>query len=954
MTLLKFISIFFFTLFIVYPSWAQNSVIEGKIVEKNKKAPLFGVHVRITSQTDSTDRYITSTDSGGHFTFQNIRGSSYLLEASSLGYESFRKIIEVNTPAVDLGALVMSESTIPLKEVIIEGRIPAVLQKGDTTEYTAKAFKVNKDATAEDLVTKMPGVTIESGTVKAQGENVQQILVDGRPFFGTDPMLALRNLPSDVIDKVQVFDKLSDQAQLTGFDDGQSSKTMNIVTRPERRQGQFGRFTGGYGTEDRYNTGGNLNIFKTDRRISIIGLSNNVNQQNFSQQDLLGVMGGGGNQRGGSSDGAAFGRGRRGGSGRGTGGGPIPGGGGTSNNFLVGQQTGITSANSLGLNYADSLGDKIYMNGSYFFNFTDNDNPQTLNRQYILSSDSSGFYNETSGTERKNYNHRVNLRFEGTFDSSNSFIITPQLYFQNNRATSTVAGSSLLSGNTLLGQSQIDNTTGANGNTLQNHIVFRHKFATPGRTISLDVGAGSNRKQSNGNLYSLDKYYNNQSTLNDTVNQQSDILTDGYSLSSSLVYTEPIGGNSLLQVNYNPTYSKNRSDNRTYNFNPVTNDYTDLTTTLSNTFENTYVTNSTGIGYRLRGQSFNSTLGVSYQIARLEGEQSFPLSEKTEKTFYTLLPIIMVNYQLSAHQNLRLFYRTSTASPAVTQLQNVVDNTNPLLLSAGNPGLKQSYSQTFLSRLSLANSEAAQSIMLFFYMTFTQDYIGNSTLIAQRDTLLPGNIRLNQGSQLTTPVNLSGNWSARSLFTYGLPVDFLKSNLNLNAGFNYTRTPGVINGIQNISNVYNLNPAFVLGSSISEDIDFTLSYSANFNIAKNTAQSASDNNYFSHTAGVKLNWIFWQGIVVKNEMTNTLYSGLTGGLNQNYLLWNVSFGKKLFEDQRGELLLTVFDLLNQNRNINRTVTETYIEDATTRVLQRYVILSFSYSLRQFRELKSDF
>jgi hypothetical protein len=157
-----------------------------------------------------------------------------------------------------------------------------------------------------------------------------------------------------------------------------------------------------------------------------------------------------------------------------------------------------------------------------------------------------------------------------------------------------------------------------------------------------------------------------------------------------------------------------------------------------------------------------------------------------------------------------------------------------------------------------------------------------------------------------------------------------------------------------MSNVYNLNPGFVLGSSISEDIDFTVSYTAGFNSSRNTAQTSANNNYFSHTAGLKLNWIFWEGVVFKNEMANTLFSGLTDGLNQNYLLWNVSFGKKLFADQRGELLFTVYDLLNQNRSINRTVTETYIEDTTTKVLQRYVMLTFSYSLRQFREQKSDF
>jgi hypothetical protein len=593
------------------------------------------------------------------------------------------------------------------------------------------------------------------------------------------------------------------------------------------------------------------------------------------------------------------------------------------------------------------------MNGSYFFNLTNNENPQTLRRQYFISADSSSYYNENSDADKKNYNNRLNFRFEDATDSSNSLVFTPQIYFQNNTTTSSLTGSSLSSGGTLLSESQNENVTTTKGYTMQGHVVYRHKFPTQGRTISVDVGAGSNQKTATNNLSSLATYYNTQQTLNDTINQQSNVDAHGSTFSSSLVYTEPMWGSGLLQLTYTPSYSKSASDNKTYDYNIPSGEYSDLNTRLSNNYENTYVTNSAGLGYRYRSGPFNSTAGVSYQIARLDGEESYPRSLTTSKTFYSLLPNAMVNFELSNRQNLRIFYRTSTQSPTIAQLQSVVDNTNPLLLSVGNPNLKQSFNQTLLTRLSLANPASSQSLLLFVYLNQASDYIGNASIIPQHDTLLASGVQVNQGTQLTFPVNLDGSRGLRSLLTYGLPVDFLKSNLNSNLGFTYTRTPGMVNGLENISGVAVLSPGIVLGSNVSTDLDFTISYTANFNNATNSVQSELNDHYFYHTAGFKLNWIFWNGFVLKNDMTSTLYRGLSEGLNQDYLLWNLSIGKKFFEDQRGELLLGVYDLLDQNKSINRTVTETYTEDTTTKVLTRYVMLTFTYTLRQFHAPDSE-
>ena len=249
-------------LFGAYRSWAQSPVLDGRIVDGKRNVPLDGVHIRLTLQSDTSKKFFTSTDNSGLFVFDKIGKGDYAFEATYVGYITLKKSLTAGGPDIHLGTLQMEQTSIQMREVVVQGRVPPAVQKGDTTEYNAGSFKMNRDASAEDLVTKMPGVTIDNTGVKAQGENVQQVLVDGRPFFGTDPTLALRSLPSEVIDKVQVFDKLSDQAQLTGFDDGQSVKTMNIITRRDRRQGEFGRLGGGYGTDDRYIGSGNFNSFE--------------------------------------------------------------------------------------------------------------------------------------------------------------------------------------------------------------------------------------------------------------------------------------------------------------------------------------------------------------------------------------------------------------------------------------------------------------------------------------------------------------------------------------------------------------------------------------------------------------------------------------------------------------------------------------------------------------------
>lgn len=911
-------------LFVAFQAQAQNAQISGTVIDSVARTPVVGAYVAIGLNTpDAKPEYVT-TDANGKFSFSGlVKKSSYLVKVSYVSYNDISKIVTLNEDAQDLGNLQMTEAIANLKEVKIVGQIVATEQKGDTTQFNAAAFKTNPDATTEDLIQKMPGITVTNGTVTAHGETVNRVLVDGKPFFGDDAALTLKSLPAEIVDKIEVFDKLSDQAAFTGFDDGNAQKTINIVTKQDRKVGQFGKVFAGYGLDDRYQAGGNVSFFKGNQRISLIGLSNNLNQQNFSSQDLLGVSGGGGGNRS----------------------------GGSSGNFLVGNQSGITKTNSIGLNYSNKFGSKVDVSGSYFFNKTGNANAQSTQKEYFSTGGlANQIYNEGSQTSTDNANHRINFRIEYNINKSNSLIITPRLSFQDNNSGSFKTGVNSMSDSTLLNSQEVTRGSHNDGYNFSNDILFRHAFAKRGRSISVNFNTQLNNRKGNGSLYSKNLYFTNLEMPGDTIDQISHNSSNGTTLGGNVVYTEPLGKTGQLQLNYNYTLSNSNSDKDTYNMSFDNGGYTDLDTLLSNSFDNRYVTNRAGLSYRYRKNSWSANVGVDFQNAGLYSNQLSPVQTKVDQAFTNFLPNFMVNYRSKSGTQFRAFFRSSTNQPSITQLQNVIDNSDPLSLSAGNPDLKQEYRNMMNIRYSLSGANRPYNFSAMVFVTQTNNAIVNSTYIAQRPTTLPNGIVLEQGAKLTMPVNVDGSWNGRALLVYGKPVAPLKLNVNLTSGFNYVRAPGLINNVSNFSNTYAMTQGLVLSSNISEKLDFTFSYSGNYNIVRNTIQPNLNNNYYSQGITGRVNWIFGKGFVVQSDVTNQSYRGLGQGYNQNFTLWNASVGKKFLKNNAGELKLTVFDILKQNRSISPTITETYVQYATSRVLTQYAMLTFTYTLRNFGKM----
>jgi hypothetical protein len=368
-------------------------------------------------------------------------------------------------------------------------------------------------------------------------------------------------------------------------------------------------------------------------------------------------------------------------------------------------------------------------------------------------------------------------------------------------------------------------------------------------------------------------------------------------------------------------------------------------TLLSNRFDNTITTNNAGISYRL-GQNRDDQLsvGVNFQHARLESERVFPTVTSVDQSFANILPNLMWRKKLSNNVNVRVFYRASTNFPSITQLQDVVNNSNPLIVSKGNPDLKQSYTHFLSGRYTYTNSKTSKSFFANLFLQTTSNYITNATYFT--DTVI-NNIPISGNAQFTKPVNMDGYRSLRTFFTYSMPLKFMKTTFNLNAGFSYSRLPGMVDYQKTFTNSYIYNGGVVLASNISEFVDFNLSYTANLTQSKTNTTNSTNTEFLNQAIGAQVNLLNKKGWFIQNDISGNTFSGLSGGLNQSFWLWNAGIGKKFLKNKAGELKLTVFDLLKQNQSIVRTINENSITDAQTQVLQQYFMLTFTYSLKNF-------
>ena len=894
------------------------------IDEKNQT--LIGATVAVLNPADKSIVNGNTTNMNGFFRVDGLNNSKILLKISYLGYTDALRFFMAKDSVTNAGTIQLTPDATLLKDVKIVGEENRAKQKGDTTEINAKAFKVNPDATSEDLVNKMPGISSQNGTVTAHGETVKKVLVDGKPFFGDDPTNTLKNLPAEAIDKVQVYDAKSDQAAFSGFDDGNTSKTINVVTKREFRNGSFGKFYAGGGADEdnlmRYKAGETYNMFKGQRRISILSQSNNINEQNFAPEDLMGVMGSSGG-RGASSGGF---------------------GGGNMGNFMVNQQSGITQTHAAGINYSDKWGKGTDVTASYFYNYGDNKNQTDLTHQSLSSSGVSSDllnYHQLSFSENKNQNHRFNFKIDSKLDSFNSILFQPKISVQQNNSMSYSSSKNIFSNKYI--DSTNNSTPSKTGVNVSSNVLWRHSFRKQFRTLSINLTPGYNSQVGKTNY--ADLKYDTSDRPTKSLQEQIALNKKGYNNSSNITYTEPFDTSQSLMFTYSNNLNINDSKRMIFNQNNAT----DTFKNLSNVFNSFYQSHAGGVGYNLRKKKLNLTTNINYQWAQLQNKQTFPADYSFTKPFASVLPSMELRYKFNNEKNLRMNISTNNNIPSIDQLQNVYNTSNTLQVSVGNPDLKQDYSATLRIRYFNMNQAKNTNFFMMVGGSFTNNYIGNSTtyVSAADSSKYNWGFKPSSGTTLTMPVNLNGYYNLRTFMVYGFPVKKLKMNFNINFSGNYNYTPSMINNQIN----YATNPSASLGlgfsSNISERFDYNISSNTSYNQSKYSLQSNLNQTYWAQTTRAKINLMPWKGLVITSDVAHQVYSGLSAAYDKNYVIWNAGIGYKFLKKQAGDLRLVMTDILNQNTSISRNITDTYIEDSRTTILRRYVMLVFTYTFKNF-------
>lgn len=905
-TVLKIHVLFFVLLFLCSEALGQTYAITGIVQSAEDSSPFPAATVMLQNPKDSTTITGTVTDFAGVFEITGVRPGEYLLKVQYVGFQSFTRAIALKKENLELGPLGLEEETTWLGEVTIATRRSTGEQRGDTTEFNAAAFKTMRDASAQTLVEKLPGVTMQDGTIQAQGENVVQIFVDGKPFFGNDVKTALQNLPAEVIQSVQIYDQLSDKAEMSGFDDGERQKTINIITKPDRRSGQFGKMSAGYGSRGRYMLGASINFFDEDQRVTVTGLSNNINALDYS------------------ADANSQGESRR--------------------------QDGIINTNNIGVNFSDDWGDKIEITGSYLFSQRENEGNAVRIRDYILPSSEGQLYRENSNDVQRNQDHRFSMRFEYNPNKNNRLIFRPYASIKNDKEESYFLGRTTVSGDPL---NQTENSRQADNddNDIGGWLFYSHRFPKKGRSLTVGGSSGYHANLDEANRVAENNFYG-ENPRDEILNQYITRDRAGFNWETNVSYTEPVGKKGQLELEYEVGNNLNDSDQITYDvleeLDPTETRFLP-DTALSNTFNSEYLSQEVELGYQYRTEKFRLQLEAEYRHADLTNDQEFPQPFYIERTFTNLAPTIRMDFQFSKNKRLDLDYDTRNNAPNIGQLQDVIDISNPLRLRTGNPELDQAFTNRIRARYRSRNSETDQSFFLYMSSSITDNYIASSSFIADEATDLGDGVIMEEGSQLSRPVNLDGYWDFRSYINYGQPIGFIKSNGNVFGSVNYSHRPGMINDQVNFVNNTSFRTGFSISSNISEKIDFNFSTRSSYNVVENTLRPMLNNNYFSQSTRLSYDWIIGEGIVYRLDLNHRYNSGLSEDLDNSFVLLNMSFGTKILKNDRGELSLNIYDLFRQNNNIRRNVTELYIEDMQSNVLQRYFMLTFSYNLRHFNK-----
>lgn len=915
--------------------YAQKITVKGKL-EDNTGTALPMATILFLNPKDSTLVNFGSTNKEGLFEVKNLNRTEYLFKVTYISQAPlFIKITpKEGEDIIDLGVRKMEPASTMLGEVEIRGERAPVTIKKDTIEFNAGSFKTQPNAVVEDLIKKMPGMEVDNdGTIRAQGETVQRVTVDGKEFFGRDPKLATRNLPADAVEKVQVFDKKSDQAAFTGIDDGQREKTINLELKEEKRNGMFGNVTGGYGTDDRFTGRISLNRFSKGQQLSIVGTANNVNEQGFSIDDYMTFTGGA----------SAFGGGGGGvrtvtiGGGGGGGGGGMQLGGGQTN--------GIMQTYGGGLNFNKDFSKKTKLSANYFVNYLIHDINQTTEREYFFSEDQAPgpieptkFYNENSVQHSTNLNHRLNFILDHEIDSANSFKWTNGITLSDTKSNQRSVNENL--SEEMEEQSATDRNSNSTGTSISynSEFLYRHRFGKKGRTFSASLTFGVSDSDRDGVIDGETRVAGREPSILDQTNNQT---TQNLSYGANLSYTEPLGNRKYLEVNYNIRQNKNDVDRKAYD---SENQFMD---SVSNKYTSDYLYQRGGLNLRINRDNYSVTFGAAFQQTILDGDIIRPESQAVEinRPFTNILPAIHFNYDFDNNIRFRADYETSMQAPTIQQLQPTQDVNNFPNISVGNPNLKPSYQHSMRLNFSKFDPVTFISFFTFINATYTTDAITNSQTFSVVDSTR---------TTITRPINVDNNINLSGNFNASFPISKLYSRFNVGVNVRGQQSVNVsrseVDGEEVSETQTDVNQV-TLGGNLRYTFTFKeifdLSLSTNLSRQKTSYESEqNDQQYFNKTYSAETNVNFLKKYRLSGTMNYMEYENQTNNSTVSIPMLNLSLSRYVLKANAGEIKLAVNNVLDRNLGVTQTANAQYFERQTMNSLGRYYMVTFTYAINR--------
>lgn len=892
------------------------AVIAGDVKDSAGIA-LPGVTVRLMMSGDTIQKGFTITDEAGRYAIDKVAPGNYSVILSMVGMDPVIKNVEVSDSSanISLGAVTLTEEATTLKETVVTAVKAAVVAKQDTLEFNAGSFKVQTNANVGDLLKKLPGVEIDAdGNIKSGGKTVSKILVDGKEYFGDDTKMATKNLPSELVDKVQVVDRKSDLARLTGVDDDEEETVINLTVKKSMYNGWFGTVSAGYGTDNRYEASLNAQTFSNSNQVSIIAGGNNTNDLGFSDMGRGSFM-----------------------------------------NF--GPNGGINTSQRIGLNFSLGRTEKFRVGGHVFYTHSDRNAISRTDTQYLFP-DSASYMSQFSNVRDRGHNVRGDFRMEWKIDDYNTIDFRPRFTF--NYRNSELNDTSMLRAGDLNRSPVNQNLTqrfnnGLNYN-LHGELIYNHNFKQrKGRSFSVQGQYDfSNNRQHTTSLNDI-IYFMKQ---DDTESLYRYITNKQWNnnVSARFTWTEPIGdaaNGNFLQFAYRLQYRWNNADKNSYDIPMPDNiaelkisDFTDvpdgavLNDSLTNRFRNRFSSQELRVGYKRVTRMYNLEAGLVFSPSSSASTDLMNSARNIDTRWvWNIAPFVRFRYKFSKTKSLRANYRANTSSPSISQLQPVADVSNPMNITIGNPDLKPTFTQSIGLHFNNYNTETQQAMFLAFRGSYA------SNVVVQRTISNPST-----GVRTTTYANANGNVNANGMFMINQPFNNRHWRYSGQLFINFASEAGYINGDFNRSNNLQANPKF--GITYSCDV-FQIAVNPNYSINLATSSLPSQKDQLTHkygfTADATLTLPF--GLEASTDITFDKSTGFTQGFNTESWLWNAKISYSLLRDKSLTLSVRAYDILGMNKNISRSVNANMITDSSYNDLTRYVMFGVSYTFNTMKNKK---